>query len=100
MQEYSAVTSRRFSHKAIRILRERLLKASKHGSPISARRCNKNHVYCISLRINETKRLAGVSSGEMKQLSCLGNLGEEEGGRVGVLQSFVTVTSSYGVERK
>lgn len=47
LHEYSAVTSPRFSDKAIRILRERLLKVSKHTAPVTALCCNKT-VFTVS----------------------------------------------------
>lgn len=72
LHEYSTVTSPCFSYKALRILRERLLKVSKHTSPVTVLRCNKT-VFTVS--VPELMTLNGwlSLSAEMKQISCSEN---------------------------
>lgn len=68
LHEYSTVTSPRFSYKALRILREGLLKVSKQPSRVTSPRYNKT-VFTVSAA--ELMRLNGwlSSSAEMRRIS-------------------------------
>lgn len=67
LREYSAITSLQPSYKALRILKEHLLKVSKHSSPVTDLICNKI-VFTVS--VPELMRLNGWLSlyVEMKQI--------------------------------
>lgn len=67
LREYSAITSLQPSYKALRILKEHLLKVSKHSSPVTDLLCNKI-VFTVS--VPELMRLNGWLSlyVEMKQI--------------------------------
>jgi len=73
LHEYSAITSPCLSCKALRILKERLLKVSKHSSRVTVLCCNKI-VFTVSAP--ELMRLNGLLTlyAEMKHLSCSENL--------------------------
>lgn len=82
VREYSAVTSPWFSRKALKILRERLLKASKHSSTVTFLCSNKT---VFTVLVPELKRLNDRLSScvEMKQISCTGRLQQiTEGGEL------------------